>query len=117
MVSSIDTMRCYPESTDHLPASQSALEAAKLSQKQGIHEVDEPDRALRGRVGSADRIQRIVIGSILLGLNAVGLAQDPDWVRWASLVVQIELIGSALVGWCPLYWSFGANSCPKGSSE
>jgi hypothetical protein len=70
---------------------------------------------MRGRVGSADRIQRIIIGVVLLGLNIIGLAKEPDWVRWASLAVQIELIGSALIGWCPLYWSFGTNSCPRGS--
>ena len=79
--------------------------------------MDDQDRAMRGRVGSADRKQRILIGLILLGLNAIGLAKDPDWVRWASLLVQVELIGSALVGWCPLYWSFGAHSCPSGARE
>lgn len=82
-----------------------------------MHELDDRDRARRGRVGSADRKQRIIIGLVLLGLNAVGLAKDPDWIRWAALAVQVELIGSALIGWCPLYWSFGTNSCPSGLPE
>ena len=77
-----------------------------------MHPTDQPNRAVRGRVGSADRAQRLIIGLILIGLNAIGLALDPDWIRWAALGVQIELIGSALLGWCPLYWSFGTHSCP-----
>jgi hypothetical protein len=56
-------------------------------------------------------MQRLVIGLILLGLNSIGLVSDPDRIRFAALGVQLELIITALVGWCPLYWSFGTNSC------
>ncbi len=74
-----------------------------------------PQESLRGRVGSPDRIQRLVIGLILLGLNTIGLLVDPDWIRFAALGVQIELILTALAGWCPLYWSFGTHSCALAS--
>ena len=67
--------------------------------------------SLRGRVGAPDRVQRLVIGVILMGLNVVGLVIHPEWLRWAALCVQVELVGTALIGWCPLYWSFGTHSC------
>jgi hypothetical protein len=56
-------------------------------------------------------MQQLVIGLVLLGLNMIGMLGDPDWIRFAALGVQIELILTAVAGWCPLYWSFGANSC------
>lgn len=68
--------------------------------------------SLRGRVGSPDRAQRLVVGLILMGLNIVGLMLHPEWLRWIALIVQVDLVGTAMIGWCPLYWSFGTHSCP-----
>ncbi|MCG8405363.1 MAG: DUF2892 domain-containing protein [Phycisphaerales bacterium] len=59
----------------------------------------------RGRVGSPDRVQRLIIGAILMSLNLIGLAQSPDWPKWVALVFQIELLATALLGWCPVYWA------------
>ena len=73
--------------------------------------MNDSKRSLRGRVGAPDRVQRLVIGLILMGLNVAGLMLHPEWVKWAALVVQVELVGTALIGWCPLYWSFGTHSC------
>lgn len=70
-----------------------------------------PQDSFRGRIGSPDRVQRLAVGLVLLGLNTIGLLSDPDWIRFAALGVQLELILTALAGWCPLYWSFGTNSC------
>ena len=67
--------------------------------------------SMRGRVGSSDRIQRLVIGLVLMALTIFGLARDPAWTLWVALAVQVELVSTALGGWCPLYWSFGTNSC------
>lgn len=58
----------------------------------------------RGRVGSADRLQRLVIGVILITLNAIGLIRFPDWTKWLALVFQMELVATGLLGWCPFYW-------------
>ena len=44
-------------------------------------------------------------------LSSTGLMLHPEWVKWVALVVQVELVGTALIGWCPLYWSFGTHSC------
>ena len=69
---------------------------------------------LRGRLGSPDRTQRFMMGLVLLALNMFGLLNDPKWPQWIALGIQIELITTALMGWCPLYWSMGTHSCPTG---
>ncbi len=73
--------------------------------------MERPQDSLRGRVGLPDQAQRLVIGVILMGLNVAGLMLHPDWLKWVALVVQLELVGTAMIGWCPLYWSFGTHSC------
>lgn len=73
---------------------------------------------LRGRVGSPDRAQRLTIGLTLLALNVMSLSRgDGDLMRWIALLVQIDLIGTAVIGWCPLYWSFSTHSCPIRASR
>ena len=51
-----------------------------------------------------DRIQRVLVGGLLIGLNIVGLSSSPDWPKWIALVLQLELVATGLTGWCPLYW-------------
>ena len=62
---------------------------------------------MRGRINSADRLQRLSLGTGLLVLNAIGLAESPDWTRWAALALQLELLATAVAGWCPFYWTLG----------
>ncbi len=64
---------------------------------------------MRGRINQADRLQRLVVAAVLIALNAAGLAQSPDWTRWLALAVQVELLATGLVGWCPFYWSLGVS--------
>ena len=66
--------------------------------------------SLRGRVGAPDRLQRLIIGLILLILNLIGMTQHVGWISLVALGVQIELIITAVAGWCPLYWSFNTHS-------
>jgi hypothetical protein len=54
-------------------------------------------------VGSADRAVRIALGIGLLAMVFVG-PQTP-W-GWLGLIP----LGTALVGWCPLYAMFGISS-------
>ena len=56
-------------------------------------------------VGSADRIIRVVLGLIILGLGIY-------FGSWLGLIGLIPL-GTAAVGWCPLYLLFGISSCPN----
>ena len=60
--------------------------------------MNDSKRSLPGQVGAPDRVQRLVIGLILMGLNVAGLMLNPEWVKWAALVVQVELVGTALIG-------------------
>ncbi len=73
--------------------------------------MNDSKQSLRGRLGTPNRVKRLVIGLILMGLNVAGLMLHPEWLKWAALLVQVELVGTAVIGWCPLYWSFGTHSC------
>jgi len=55
-------------------------------------------------VGNVDRIVRIVIG---LGLIAVALTGKSAW-GWLGVIP----LGTAFMGFCPLYRLFGLRTCP-----
>jgi hypothetical protein len=58
--------------------------------------------------GTADRVVRILIGLVALGLFFFG----PAWgMRWLLLVGLVPLV-TGLVGWCPLYAVLGVSTCP-----
>ena len=60
---------------------------------------------MQRNVGGLDRILRIVVGVAVI---AAGFAFD----SWWGLLGVIPL-GTALVGWCPLYLPFGASTCRR----
>jgi len=63
---------------------------------------------------SADRVQRVSIGLLLLVLNLLSKDfSEFSAVSLASLFIQIELILTGLIGWCPLYWSFSLKKKTK----
>ena len=64
---------------------------------------------MRGRINQADRLQRLVVGGVLILLNGFGLQESSDWTRWLALAVQLELFGTGLAGWCPFYWSLALS--------
>ena len=59
---------------------------------------------MKSNVGGIDRILRIVIGLVLIGLAATGTV---GWWGWLGLV----LLGTGAVGWCPPYALFGFSTC------
>lgn len=59
---------------------------------------------LTNNAGTVDRIIRVVLGLGLISLAFVG-PQTP-W-GWLGLIP----IGTALMGWCPLYSLLGINTC------
>jgi len=64
-------------------------------------------------VGSTDRIIRIVIGLVLMALPfflKIPLWDNPA-AKWASVVVGIVLVATAVVRFCPLYRVIGASTC------
>lgn len=56
-------------------------------------------------IGGLDRMLRIVAGVVLLVLGAVGP------LGWWGLVGLVPL-GTALIGFCPVYPILGINTCP-----
>ncbi|MBU1334840.1 MAG: DUF2892 domain-containing protein [Alphaproteobacteria bacterium] len=68
---------------------------------------------MKFNVGTPDRIARLVIGAVLVLLPllpGIALFANPLWF-WASLVVGVVLIGTALVRFCPLYAILGLSTC------
>ena len=55
-------------------------------------------------VGGIDRLLRIVVGLVLIGLAATGTV---GWWGWLGLV----LLGTGAIGWCPPYALLGFNTC------
>lgn len=58
---------------------------------------------MKKNVGSMDRVVRVLLG---LALLAAGIALK-GW--WGAL--GLVLIGTAALGWCPLYLPFGLSTC------
>ncbi len=61
---------------------------------------------MKKNLGSLDRMIRLVLGLAVLGGGAY---LKSDW----ALVGLIPL-GTALIGFCPLYCPFGIKTCPVG---
>ncbi len=61
---------------------------------------------MKRNVGGIDRVLRILVGVAIL--SALALLDGPS--RWLGLVGLVPL-GTALVGWCPLYPLFGIDTC------
>ena len=64
---------------------------------------------MRGKVISADRVQRLVIGFLLTLINLAGILNEPTIGRWVALALQLELLVTGLAGWCPFYWAMGVG--------
>ena len=56
-------------------------------------------------VGGIDRILRIVVGIVLIGLAAMGTI---GWWGWLGVVPLV----TGLFRFCPLYTMLGMNTCP-----
>lgn len=59
---------------------------------------------MKSNVGSIDRVLRIIIGLVLLGLAASG---SVGWWGWLGIVP----LATGAIGWCPPYAIFGWNTC------
>ena len=59
---------------------------------------------MKSNVGGIDRILRIVLGLVLIGLTVSGTIGVWGWVG-------AVLLGTGLMGWCPPYAIFGLSTC------
>jgi hypothetical protein len=56
-------------------------------------------------VGGLDRVLRIVLGLVLIGLAATHTVGAWGWLG-------VVLVATGAVGFCPLYPLIGLNTCP-----
>ena len=59
---------------------------------------------MKVNVGGIDRVLRIVVGLVLIGLVATG---QIGWWGWLGVVP----LATGLIGWCPPYAMLGINTC------
>lgn len=59
----------------------------------------------KSNVGGIDRIARIVIGLVLIGLTLMGTIGAWGWIGVVPLL-------TAALGTCPLYTVLGFSTCP-----
>ena len=60
---------------------------------------------MKHNAGSLDRILRIVVGLVLIGLAATGTVGVWGWIGVVPLA-------TGLFGFCPAYTLLGINTCP-----
>jgi hypothetical protein len=60
-------------------------------------------------VGGIDRIVRIVVGGVLIGLAAIGTV---GWWGWIGALP----LATGIVGWCPAYGMLGLSTCSASKS-
>lgn len=61
---------------------------------------------MTNNVGSIDKVLRIVVGIALLSM----LLLVEGSAKWFGLIGIVPL-GTALMGWCPLYTVLGVSTC------
>jgi hypothetical protein len=59
---------------------------------------------MKQNVGGIDRILRIVVGLVLIGLAATGTV---GWWGWLGVVPLL----TGAIGWCPPYALLGFKTC------
>ena len=65
-------------------------------------------------VGTPDRIIRLILGAILIGLPFLGgAAIAGSWLAWAAPVVGLILAATAFLAFCPIYRVFGLSTRRK----
>ncbi|MBB1075210.1 DUF2892 domain-containing protein [Rhodoferax sp. 4810] len=61
---------------------------------------------MKANVGGIDRILRIVLGLVLIGLTLSGTIGVWGWIGVVPLA-------TGAISWCPLYPMIGLNTCAK----
>ena len=64
--------------------------------------------SMLGRISVPDRTQRLIFSIALMTLTIWGLTERFDWKPVLALALQIEMLLTGLVGWCPIYCTYRA---------
>lgn len=65
---------------------------------------------MNANVGGIDKILRVIVGIVLIGLAALGIVGAWGWIGVVPLL-------TGLLGRCPLYPLLGINTCPMKKSN
>ena len=65
---------------------------------------------MNANIGGIDKILRVIVGIVLIGLAALGIVGAWGWIGVVPLL-------TGLFGWCPLYPLLGINTCPMKKSN
>jgi hypothetical protein len=65
---------------------------------------------MKFNVGTIDRVLRVIVGLVLIGLAATGTVAG-IWV-WVAGVVGVVLAATGLFKYCPAYAVLGISTCP-----
>ncbi|GAB4135154.1 MAG: hypothetical protein Fur0041_09020 [Bacteroidia bacterium] len=68
---------------------------------------------MKQNVGNIDRIIRLVLAAVLIGLYFAGITTGTTGM--IGLVLGGVFAITAIVGFCPLYLPFGISTCAKKS--
>jgi hypothetical protein len=62
-------------------------------------------------LGTPDRIIRLVLGAVLIGLPFLGgPVIAGTWLAWAAPLLGLVLAGTAFLAFCPIYRAFGFST-------
>ncbi len=71
----------------------------------------------RGFLSRSDRAQRITLGAALILLNVYGMKNGLAWNQWVALAIQLDLIVTGMIGWCPVAMACRAADAKMGQRE
>jgi hypothetical protein len=60
---------------------------------------------MRTNIGNWERLIRIWLGAVLIGLAATDIIGLWGWIGVVPVI-------TGFIGWCPLYAIFGFSTCP-----
>jgi hypothetical protein len=64
---------------------------------------------MKCNVGSTDRILRVIVGAVLIGLTLNGNISQWGWIGLLPLITGIVRV-------CPAYMPFGISTCKRDSA-
>jgi hypothetical protein len=94
--------RCVTAVTERRPAA--ARHCKQPAMRRPVQEI-----LMKSNVGGIDRILRVVLGLVLIGLTLSGAIGVWGWIG-------IVPLATAAMGFCPLYTVLGFSTCPMKKS-
>jgi uncharacterized membrane protein len=65
-------------------------------------------KAMKKNMGTADRIIRVVIAAVIVGLYFTNVISG--WLAIALIALSVIFLLTSLISFCPLYWPLGIKT-------